>query len=647
MSPVFGVRPQKAESAPTLVSALADGPSNHQPTETLSVSTALPTEYEVWLAGKAVTPEVINALGIRLSVATDGAVVIPWQDATFPNGYVEYIHPDHRVPGQGKVKMPTGQNGLGFLRIADEGGRILVAEGIGQSLAALHADDSWTVVGMNGADGVHGKTNLSRFKGAHVVISWDADREDPEKSVRGAVGRVYRLMKKAGAASIRLINLDGYTKSDTDGLDDVLARSDDPATLIAELIDTATEAGNEVRENDVQDAVYRIEVGDEAKRRVAAKRAADYPDPDLIGLGELLEEPDDDEVFRVDKLWLSGGNVVLVAQYKSGKTTMLGNVVRCLVDGGPFLGGRAPGARFGRYKTTPAEPDRIGFHVEKLADGERVAVLDLELDRRTLRRWLSDQDIENTGAVYAEALRGRVSEFDVMDDNRRAKWAAHLKSLGVRVLLIDPLAPLLASYGIDENDNTGVAGVLSALDQLKAEAGITELMVTHHMGHSGERSRGASRLRDWPDATWTLVREGKPGEEPPPDAARFLSAMGRDVALTETRLDYDVQTRRYTAAGGTRTAYTLTKWGPAVLKVVEDKPGIGKAELEAALGKKGVKQAEARKAISMLANDGDIHVHAGKNRSQNHYPGFCKDVCPGANDGSIGRLGPAENSIPE
>jgi hypothetical protein len=163
--------------------------------------------------------------------------------------------------------------------------------------------------------------------------------------------------------------------------------------------------------------------------------------------------------------------------------------------------------------------------------------------------------------VLAESFRGRVSGFDVLDDARRGKWAAYLRERGVTVLIIDPLAPLLATYGYEENDTTGVAVVLNALDTLAGEAGVSEMLVAHHMGHNGERSRGASRLRDWPDAEWRLIREGAevPGAEPPPDAARFFTAEGRDVALGETRLTYQLGSRRLSIAGGNRVQHAATK----------------------------------------------------------------------------------------
>jgi hypothetical protein len=65
-------------------------------------------------------------------------------------------------------------------------------------------------------------------------------------------------------------------------------------------------------------------------------------------------------------------------------------------------------------------------------DAGRVYVADLELDRRTLRRWLRDQAIRKTDRVMAERFRGQVSLFDVLDEARREKWAAFLAGSEVK-----------------------------------------------------------------------------------------------------------------------------------------------------------------------------------------------------------------------
>lgn len=243
-------------------------------------------------------------------------------------------------------------------------------------------------------------------------------------------------------------------------------------------------------------------------------------------------------------------------------------------------------------------------------------VADLELDCRTLRRWLRDQGIAHTDRVRAESFRGRLADFDILDDARRTAWATALRAWGVRVLVIDPLGPLLATYGFSEDSNTDVSMVLNAVSTLAAEAGLSEIMIVHHMGHNGERSRGASRLRGWPDAEWRLVREGAAeGQEPPPDAARFFIAEGRDVAVPETRLSYDPSSRHLSVAGGSRIQHAATKWEPDVLAAVQAHPGASGRAIEDALA--SVPQRAGRQALRALVAAGKVHRFS-KGRTVHH-----------------------------
>ena len=127
----------------------------------------------------------------------------------------------------------------------------------------------------------------------------------------------------------------------------------------------------------------------------------------------------------------------------------------------------------------------------------------------------------------------------------RAVWAARLREHETEVVILDPVRPILDAIGLDEHKDAG--RLLVAFDALLHEAEIADALLVQHMGHNGERSRGDSRLRDWPDCEWRLVRETDD-----PASARFLTAFGRDVEQPEQRLDYDRLTRRLTVAGGSR-----------------------------------------------------------------------------------------------
>jgi hypothetical protein len=275
--------------------------------------------------------------------------------------------------------------------------------------------------------------------------------------------------------------------------------------------------------------------------------------PPLIRLDEFLATPDSEVQYRVEGLWPSGGRFIAAAAWKAGKTTLLGNLIRSLVDGDPFLE---------RFTVHPVD---------------RIVLLDDELDENKLRRWLREQGIRNPARVHLATLRGRVAEFDIIDPKGRARWAEHIGPADV--LLLDCLRPVLDALRLAESNEVGQ--FLVAFDALLKEAGIDEAGIVHHMGHAGERSRGDSRLRDWPDAEWRLVREkGTDQDEIDPAAPRYFSAYGRDVDQPEQRLGYDPVTRHLCINGGSRKDAAVQEKVKEVVAFVKDNPGCNGKELE-------------------------------------------------------------------
>jgi hypothetical protein len=163
------------------------------------------------------------------------------------------------------------------------------------------------------------------------------------------------------------------------------------------------------------------------------------------------------------------------------------------------------------------------------------------------------------------------------------------------------------------------------LDTLIAEAEISELVLVHHAGHSGERSRGDSRLRDWPDVEWRLVRETpeRPGEEPGPDAKRYFAAEGRDVAVPEGLLEYDRVTRRLTLAGGSRRETSGSELIPTIVELVA-KPspdglsGWSGRAIESALTAQGHGQKKVRSGIAAARREGKVSTVSGPRNSTLH-----------------------------
>ncbi|MFC9965297.1 AAA family ATPase [Nocardia ignorata] len=347
----------------------------------------------------------------------------------------------------------------------------------------------------------------------------------------------------------------------------------------------------------------------EAGRRLASERAADDAEartaaqkliaqraggtvapPELVSLTDLLAEPDDDAAYRIGELWPIGGRVLLAAAYKSGKSTTVGNAARALVDGGAFLG------RF------PVAPVR------------KVVLIDTELDTRTLRRWLRDQGIRNTDAITVLPLRGKVSAFDILDRDGRTAWAR--RCAGADVVILDCLRPVLDALGLSEDKDAG--RFLVAFDDMLAEAGAGEAIVVTHMGHQNERARGDSRLLDWPDALWKIVRDPKAADTDE-DAARYFSALGRDVSLSEGALSFDPDTRRLTYEGGSRKDAAGGAMVPGLCALLRTRPGLSGRAIETELMNQGASQADVRAAIRRARGDGLIRIEPGPKNSHLHF----------------------------
>ncbi|WP_185981857.1 AAA family ATPase [Skermania sp. ID1734] len=342
----------------------------------------------------------------------------------------------------------------------------------------------------------------------------------------------------------------------------------------------------------------------EADKRWSEEQRQAVELPAFARLDRFLDEPDELVRYRVDQLQAVDARVIVAAQYKSGKTTVIGNLIRCLVDGDPFLG---------------------KFPVETVG---RVALLDDELSPRDLRRWLRDQGVVNAGRVHVCSLRGKVSAFDILNAETRAQWAAALT--GTNYLILDCLRPVLDALGLDERRDAG--RFLVAFDELLNDAGIGEAAVVHHMGHGGERSRGDSRLLDWPDANWKLVREDPDREGSP----RYFSAFGRDVSVAEGRLEYEQSSRRLTYASGNRTDQAAEDALVDVVKTLIGTEPMSGRQVEESLTDTPHPRKAVRSGLKLAIGRGLVAVDTGPRGAKLHRIASPCRVCGGPLIGTEG-----------
>lgn len=316
---------------------------------------------------------------------------------------------------------------------------------------------------------------------------------------------------------------------------------DIPVALEVPEPEQAAESEQPTEADPMQSAIRRkaaeLMIVEEARALLARRKAHEAPPLGGEQLTSFLAQPDEVIAYRVDRLWTTNGRVLLAAAAKAGKTTMMTNLLGCLADGGAFLN---------TFDTQPVDP------------GRSIVYLNLEVSGNQMRRWLRRAGIRNTDAVHVVNLRGQLSALTLASEDGRTRVSGWLRDLGAQVVILDPLAPLLASLGLDENSNTDIATFFAWWSEALFDAGVADDIVCHHAGHYAGRSRGASRLMDEPDALWTITRDQAVDEDDDDIYAghepRFFKATGRDVEQPEQPLTFDPDTGLLELGSGNRKA---------------------------------------------------------------------------------------------
>jgi hypothetical protein len=283
------------------------------------------------------------------------------------------------------------------------------------------------------------------------------------------------------------------------------------------------------------------------------------------------------------------GDIGVDAKKKTGKTTLIGNVLRCYVDHEPFL-------------------DNELWTPRKL-DGN-VAHWNYELPDWQREEWYADMDIRNTGRIFPRGLRGYRIPMNVdlvVEDCIR--W---LREREIEVWVLDPRNRAWQGMVTNENDSLQIGDWIARVREIKREASVRECYIPAHMGHGigeeYERGRGGSGWEGELDAYWLYTEK---------DGDRFLSARGRDVEREERRVHYNHKTRLLTIGEGNRRTTVSSKYVDAAVDIVKAQPGIVAWKLAEAIGNKGEAGAAIRKAI----NQGRIHVQLGVRRAKHHHSG--------------------------
>jgi hypothetical protein len=533
------------------------------------------------------TADVLAALGLTLADLFDN------------RSHVDYVYRHADGTAQRKVRRtpekqfwqreqdgtPPILYGLPEVVAAVEAGQSLyLVEGEKDCHSLANAGVLATTAPMG--SGSFGKVDVEPLRGAHVTAIVDRD----EAGDRWA--ETVRTRLAGLAARLRF----QHAVVGKDATDHLMAGHGVDDFVPYQFPEPRTDETDDVHDADVvhREAVDRhlrdLRVREEAKQQFAAEEHARTwtPPADYGSLADELAMPDDDPQWRVQGLLGVGHNAIVVAGRKAGKTTLVGNLARSYADGKPFLG---------------------QFGIERADAG--IAIFNYEVDEWQFRRWMRDLDIENTDRVFPLHVRGRT--LPVKNARVRAWVTRWLRDRGIGMWIVDPYSRAYVGSLDNGNDEAQVGGFLDTLDVIKADAGVSELVMPVHTpkakAEAGEETAiGSQRLEGWPDSMWYLTRDLETGE-------RFLRAEGRDVDLPEGQLFYNHDTRELALSGGGGRGQVRSQRDIKILvEFVTAHPGCTKNAIKSAIN-------WGYKKIDSVAREaGDlITVEHGPNNSQKHY----------------------------
>lgn len=372
--------------------------------------------------------------------------------------------------------------------------------------------------------------------------------------------------------------------------------------IIHSIGGTDTDARDARFEEAVAKRAWTMRVSEAAAREVR-QTAWREPPPTLDG-HQYLAQPDEEDPWSIVDLLPLGGNALLAAQFKVGKTTLLLNLVKAMCDRRPFLG---------KFDATLEENARVGF-------------FNYEMSELQFRRWVRRLNVGHPERFAIADLRGFDVRLGTPDgDNWAVEW---LKRWEVQAWIIDPYAK--AFSGESENDNTEVARFTDAVDQIKERAGVDIAVLGAHFGRQSfetgeEHVRGATRLDDWADARWIQTKDA--------ERERYFSAIGRDVEVQEARLGFNSKTLALTMLEGERMGRGQERLTGEILQYVA-RAGRHKhgEDLKAAITGKAIEEnvtgqgAKIRAACKALVDRGSLVLVVGDHGERWHYPHGHPDV---------------------
>lgn len=364
-------------------------------------------------------------------------------------------------------------------------------------------------------------------------------------------------------------------------------------------LDEAEEAGRELHEAAFGEAAPATETAPELQTTAAL----DWPDPPR--LADFFDRTSGEIDWLWDKLLMKGSVNILGAYMKVGKSSLVMNIVRGLIEQKHLFG----------YNMNLSEGKRVFWFAPE--DSERIIRYNLNHAGIDPDRYAKQLVLITKGEPYLERLRAGGS--------LKKKWAMLKEALvrdNAEVVILDTMNTFSHYLGlIEENDNQAVTRLMDMVAELK-DLGIT-VLITQHTGKNQERGgtlqsiRGASAYAALADQIMLLTQ---PGGEAAKSTQRMLTIIGRTSVDSPAfmKLDYDKKTATYMklpddAQFGEpeeNATYLLESWleknpGRHAMRSLRGKCGLGNARLSEVF-----ESLKAGRTLGCLKVDADGKMYA-------------------------------------
>lgn len=196
------------------------------------------------------------------------------------------------------------------------------------------------------------------------------------------------------------------------------------------------------------------------------------------------------------------------------------------------------------------------------------------------------------------------------------------------LLVVDTLHK--CAPGLDEQSSKDMSIPMHAAATLRERFGATVLL-NHHTGHNGERSRGSSALEDDIDTSWVIRLDGDPEDRSPANQRVLVHRKTKDseplgdlpLVLRQVEDSAVVELGERTAEGSVTTPSKLAEAKVHVRDTLRQRGPLGAEDLCNSIQLRAV---DVRRAVQSLTMLGELHLdgrEAGSRAKLRHLPEQC------------------------